>query len=130
METPAAPSIRAWKPPVAGIREVLHARFEHAYPPHTHDAWTLLVVDEGAVRYDLDRHEHLADRSMVSVLPPHVVHDGRPARGGGYRKRVIYLEPGVLGEAAIGPAVDAPAVLDPVHAPRDGRAPRRAHLHR
>ena len=49
---------------------------------------------------------------MVSILPPHVVHDGRPATADGYRKRVIYLEPEVVGESLIGAAVDRPAVLD------------------
>ena len=53
---PTAVSVRAWKPPSPGIREVFHARFtEHAYPPHTHDDWTLFIVDDGAIRYDLDR---------------------------------------------------------------------------
>ena len=109
-----AASIRAWKPPVPGVREVLHARFAaHAYPPHTHDVWTLFVVDDGAVRYDLGRHERAALPSMVSVLPPHVVHDGRPATDQGYRKRVIYLETSVLGEHLIGSAVDRPVVRDP-----------------
>lgn len=84
---------------------------DHAYPPHTHDAWTLFIVDDGLVRYDLGRHDRLAEPSMVSVLPPHVAHDGRPARAGGYRKRVIYLEPEVLGESAIGRSVDRPDVL-------------------
>ena len=106
-------SIRAWKPPVRGIREVLHARFtDHAYPPHTHDAWTLFIVDDGAIRYDLDGHPRAAERAMVSALPPHVVHDGRPATGHGFRKRVLYLEPDVLGEDLIGRAVDRPAILD------------------
>ena len=97
-----------------GVREVLHATFaEHAYPPHTHDVWTLFVVDDGAVRYDLDRTPQAASPSMVSVLPPHVAHDGRPATGDGYPKRVIYLETSVLGEHLIGPAVDQPVVRDP-----------------
>jgi AraC-like DNA-binding protein len=109
----STPAIRAWKPDVAGIREVLHARFtDHAYPPHTHDVWTLFVVDAGAIRYDLDGQERAAEPTMVSILPPHVVHDGRPASSGGYRKRVLYLEPNVLDERLIGPAVDRPAVLD------------------
>ena len=104
-------SVRAWKPPVAGVREVLHARHvEHAYPVHTHDVWTLLLVDQGAIRYDLDRRAQAAEPSMVSILPPHVVHDGRPATGDGYRKRVIYLEPDVVGETLIGAAVDRPAL--------------------
>ena len=114
IEPVTAPSVQAWKPPIPGVREVLHARFaDHAYPPHTHDTWTLFIVDDGRVRYDLGRHERMAERSMVSVLPPYVVHDGRPAGPGGYRKRVIYLEPEVLGEAAIGPAVDAPSLAEP-----------------
>ncbi|HEY4189355.1 MAG TPA: AraC family transcriptional regulator [Candidatus Limnocylindrales bacterium] len=109
-----ATSIRAWNPVIPGIREVLHATFaEHAYPSHTHDVWTLFVVDEGGVRYDLDGTERIAAPSMVSVLPPHVVHDGRPATGDGYRKRVIYLETSVLGEHLIGPSVDQPVLDDP-----------------
>jgi AraC-like DNA-binding protein len=108
---PSAPVVRAWKPSVAGVREVLHARFtDHSYPLHTHDAWTLFIVDDGAIEYDLDRRSHHAAPSMVSVLPPFVVHDGRPATSGGYRKRVLYLEPGVLGEHLVGPAVDRPVI--------------------
>jgi AraC-like DNA-binding protein len=49
---------------------------------------------------------------MVSILPPYVVHDGRPAGADGYRKRVIYIEPAVIGESFIGPAVDRPALPD------------------
>ena len=106
-------SITAWKPAVPGVREVLHGDFvEHAYPPHTHDTWTLFVVDAGAIRYDLDRQERGADPAMVSVLPPFVVHDGRPATTRGYRTRVIYLEPEVIGQARIGAAVDAPVLPD------------------
>src|SRR3954451_16188676 len=51
--------LRAWAPGVPGIAEVFHARFtDHAYPVHPHDAWTVLVVDQGMIRYDLHRHEH------------------------------------------------------------------------
>jgi AraC-like DNA-binding protein len=110
----AVVSVQAWKPAIDGIREVLWARFtEHAYPPHTHDAWTLFVVDDGAVVYDLDRRSRAALPDMVSILPPHVVHDGRPAVAGGYRKRVLYVETPVLGETLIGPAVDRPYRADP-----------------
>jgi len=110
METSSAmTAISAWKPAVPGVREVLEGDFgEHAYPPHTHDTWTLFLVDAGAIRYDLGRTERAADPAMVSILPPFVVHDGRPATPRGYETRVIYLEPEVIGEARIGPAVDAP----------------------
>ena len=111
---PPLDEVHAWKPQVPGVREVLHARHvEHAYPVHTHDVWTVLLVDQGAIRYDLGRRNHGAESSMVSILPPHVVHDGRPASADGYRKRVIYIEPAVIGEALIGAAVDRPALPDP-----------------
>lgn len=107
-------AIKAWKPAVPGIREVLHARFtDHAYPPHTHDTWTLFIVDDGAIRYDLDGHPRGADVVMVGLLPPHVVHDGRPGAPNGYRKRVLYLESGLLPDRLIGPAVDRPEVRVP-----------------
>ena len=105
----------AWRPDVPGLTEVFHAHFtDHVYPLHTHDAWTLLLVDDGAVRYDLDRHAHGASRSAVTLLPPDVPHDGRSQTPGGFRKRVLYLEPGTLGPDRIGTAVDQPAFADAV----------------
>ncbi len=100
-------AIRAWKPAIPGVREVLHARFtDHAYPPHTHDTWTLFIVDDGSIRYDLDRRPRGAAGAMVGLLPPHVVHDGRPGTRDGYRKRVLYLETSLIPERLIGPAID------------------------
>lgn len=105
----------AWRPPVPGVAEILHARFlDHAYPPHVHDVWTLLVVDTGAVRYELDRRPHAASPDAVTLLPPYVVHDGRPATSDGFRKRVIYLETDVLGASLVGAAADHPTIADRV----------------
>ncbi|MGM9332290.1 helix-turn-helix domain-containing protein [Streptomyces murinus] len=113
----AAPGeeVSAWRPRVPGVTEVFHAHFtEYAYPMHVHDAWTLLIVDDGAVRYDLDRHEHGTPLDTVSLLPPHVPHNGSPATPGGFRKRVVYLDSSRLGEELIGAAVDGPDLRDPV----------------
>lgn len=110
---PAAAEVVAWHPPVAGLTEVFHASFtDHVYPAHTHDAWTLLLVDDGAVVYDLDRHAHGASRAAVTLLPPGVPHDGRSRFPGGFRKRVLYLEPATLGIERVGTAVDQPALAD------------------
>lgn len=104
----------AWRPAVPGVAEVFHARFaDHAYPAHTHDTWTLLIVDAGAVSYDLDRHRHGALPSLVTLLPPHVAHDGRAASPAGFRKRVLYLDAEVLGPDRVGRAVDEPGLRDP-----------------
>ncbi|WP_374224605.1 AraC family ligand binding domain-containing protein [Streptomyces sp. ISL-99] len=114
--------ISAWRPPVAGVVEVFHAHFiEHAYPMHVHDAWTLLIVDEGAVRYDLDRHEHGTPHDTVSLLPPQVPHNGAPATPQGFRKRVLYLDMSQLDERFIGPAVDGPDLTDPLLRRRVGQ---------
>ncbi|WP_433870197.1 AraC family transcriptional regulator [Saccharopolyspora sp. CA-218241] len=114
--------VSAWRPPVPGIVEVFHAHFtEHAYPMHVHDAWTLLIVDDGAVRYDLDRHERSTPHGTVSLLPPRVPHNGSPATARGFRKRVLYLDSTQLDESFIGPAVDRPDLTDPLLRDRIGR---------
>ncbi|GGM82358.1 AraC family transcriptional regulator [Lentzea pudingi] len=98
-----------------GIKEAFHASFTtHVYPTHTHDAWTLMVLDTGAVRYELDRHEHGALVSGVTLLPPHVPHDGRSALSTGFRKRVLYLDDAALPADLIGKAVDTPMLPDPL----------------
>jgi AraC-like DNA-binding protein len=112
-ELPRGQEVRAWRPPVAGVHEVLHARFsEHGYPPHTHATWTVLIVDAGAITYALDRRSHGTVGADVTLLPPHVVHDGRPAGAAGFRKRVLYLDGAVLPEALVGHAVDRPTIHD------------------
>lgn len=128
LDVPSRPEgewVRAWKPSIPGVSEVFHARFvQHAYPKHTHENWTVFTVDDGAIRYDLETRHRGVGTELVTVLPPHVVHDGRPASGAGFRKRVLYVETGVLGTHLIGRAVDRPDI--------DDRTLLRAfrHLHR
>ncbi|MZD09810.1 helix-turn-helix domain-containing protein [Streptomyces sp. SID5785] len=117
--------ISAWRPRVEGVAEVFHAHFtRHAYPMHVHDTWTLLIVDEGAVRYDLERHPHGTPLGTVSLLPPQVPHNGSAATPHGFRKRVLYLdaaEGGLLDTSFIGPAVDNPDLTDPLLRRRIGQ---------
>lgn len=106
-----------------GITEVFHAHFtDHAYPAHTHDTWDLMILDDGAVDFGLDRRRHgAADLSAVLLLPPGVRHDGRTVTAAGFRKRVLYLDTTVLPEHLTGRAVDAPILADP---------PLRQRIHR
>lgn len=107
--------VRAWHPGVPLVREVLTATFErHAYPAHTHDAWTVLFISEGAVAYTLDRTSRQAVPATITLLPPHVPHDGRTAVSGrAFRKRVLYLEESWLPPEAIGAAVSSPLMVHP-----------------
>ncbi|KPI15432.1 transcriptional regulator, AraC family [Actinobacteria bacterium OV450] len=117
--------VSAWRPRVAGVVEVFHARFTaHAYPMHVHDEWTLLIVDDGAVRYDLDRHRRGTPDGTVSLLPPQVPHNGSAATSHGFRKRVVYLDTTVLDERFIGAAVDGPDLADPLLRRRVGQLHR------
>lgn len=114
--------VAAWRPRVPGVVEVFHAHFtEHRYPMHVHDAWTLLIVDDGAVRYDLDRHERGTPHDTVSLLPPLVPHNGSPATPGGFRKRVVYLDTTQLDARLTGAAVDGPDLVDPLLRTRVGQ---------
>jgi hypothetical protein len=76
--------VRAWKPVVAGVREVLHARFlDHAYPPHVHDAWTLFIVDDGWISYDLEAsHRGRAASGSRSCRRASSTTGARPAAAG------------------------------------------------
>jgi AraC-like DNA-binding protein len=105
--------VRAWRPRVPGVAEVFHARMtSHVYPMHAHEAWTLLIVDDGMIRYDLHRHEHGAMDGLVTLLPPHIPHNGRAATSAGFGKRVVYLDLSALPASLIGPAADQPVLAD------------------
>ncbi len=105
---------RSFAPDVPGIAEVLHASLTvHRYPKHCHDTWTVLLIDDGAVDFELGGRRRRATTSNVTILPPFVAHDGRSAQDGRpFRKRVLYLEDERLAERLIGPAVDRPHLAD------------------
>lgn len=104
-------SVRAWHPDVPHLREVLHADFDHAYPAHTHDAWTVLLIDAGAVSFELAGSDHLAAPGSLALLPPGIPHDGHSAvERAGYRKRVLYLESAWLPREAPAAAAGAPTI--------------------
>jgi AraC-like DNA-binding protein len=108
-----AQEVTAWRPRVPGLVEALHARFvDHVYPMHTHDTWTLLILDSGGIKYDLDVHEHGSLGQTVTLLPPHVPHSGSSIRPEGFRKRVLYLDESYLSDALIGRNVDHPVFVD------------------
>ena len=117
--------VRAWRPAVPGVAEVLHARMtSHVYPMHTHQAWALLIVDDGMIRYDLHRSEHGALDQAVTLLPPQVPHNGRAANADGFRKRVVYLDLSHLAETFVGQAVGQPVLFDPLLRQRISRLHR------
>ena len=114
-ELPSGCKVEAWRPPVAGISEVFHARIvDYGYPTHCHDTWTVLIVDTGAITYDLDTKACGASGATVAILPPGVTHNGQPASGApGFTKRVLYLDNSFLPLSLVGAAVDQTNIIDP-----------------
>ncbi len=114
-ELPGRCHVEAWAPQVPGIHEVFHARMvDYAYPPHCHETWAVLIVDDGAIRYDLDGRHCDAAGQTVTILPPGVAHDGRPAPGAsGFRKREVYLDQAFFPAGLTGAAVDHTTINDP-----------------
>ena len=111
---PDVERVRAWRPALAGVSEVLHAHFtEHSYPAHVHEHWTVMLVDSGGVDYTLDRTRQQAVAGRVTVLPPDVCHDGRAASPGGFDKRVLYVDDRWLPERLTGAALRSPMLTDP-----------------
>lgn len=105
--------VRAWHPDVPMLREVYHASFAHSYPPHTHDDWAVMLVDRGAVTYSLDRAEHQATPTALTLLPPGIAHDGRPSvDGSGYRKQVLYLRGDWLDAGVAARIADRPTLTN------------------
>lgn len=108
-------AVNAWRPAVDGIAEVFHAHIvDWGYPAHSHDTWTVLIVDDGAIDYSLDTKHCAAVRETVAILPPGVIHDGRPASRArdGFRKRNLYLDHDRLSPELIGHAVDKTVMTD------------------
>jgi AraC-like DNA-binding protein len=109
VDAPDSCSIRAWRPEVPGISEVFHAHIEGwGYPKHAHDSWTVLVLDRGAISFSMERRDRAVQGGLVALVPPGVVHDGRPAPGArhGFHKRNLYLDAGFLPTDLVGRAVD------------------------
>ncbi len=91
--------------------EALHAQFvRHAYRPHSHTAWTVAVMEQGAARFTVDSSQQRADAGELFVLEPEAVHTGMAAVPEGWVYKVLYVEPEVLCDWA----------------ERDGRPPRAA----
>jgi AraC-like DNA-binding protein len=109
VDAPDSCSIRAWQPGVPDISEVFHAHIEGwSYPKHAHDTWTILILDGGGISFSMERRDRAVSGAVVTLIPPGVVHDGRPAPGvpDGFHKRNLYLDATFLPPDLTGRAVD------------------------
>ncbi|THF64746.1 AraC family transcriptional regulator [Pseudothauera nasutitermitis] len=68
----------------------------HAFEPHSHDAFGLGAIESGAERFRYRGAEHLAASGSLVLMNPDELHTGRAAGDGGWRYRMLYVEPDVI----------------------------------
>ena len=86
-------------PASAGIERIEAYFSGHGFDPHRHDTYAIGYTITGVQAF---RYRGAARRSLpgqVFVLHPDETHDGRAGTGAGFRYRILYLEPRLIGEA-------------------------------
>lgn len=77
--------------------ELYQAHIEHyAFEPHTHEAFGIGAIEQGAERFRYRGAEHLAPAGSLTLMNPDEIHTGRAETPGGWRYQMIYLEPDVV----------------------------------
>lgn len=88
--------------PVAGI-ERIEAFFQgRAYAPHRHDTYAIGCTIAGMQCFDYRGEPRASLPGNVLVLHPDELHDGRAGTESGFRYRMIYVEPTLIGAALAG----------------------------
>ena len=70
-----------------------------AYQKHRHDTYAIGVTDSGVQVFDYRGAVHASTPGRVIVLHPDETHDGRAGTSEGFGYRILYVEPGLVGEA-------------------------------
>ncbi|RAO77304.1 AraC family transcriptional regulator [Dyella jiangningensis] len=65
----------------------------HAFEPHTHDGFGLGAIESGVERFRYRGAEHLAPPDSVVMMNPDELHTGHAETEGGWRYRMVYIEP-------------------------------------
>lgn len=70
----------------------------HAFDPHTHDAYGVGAIEQGVERFRYKGSDHLAPPDSIVLMNPDVLHTGQAETEGGWRYRMIYIEPEVFSD--------------------------------
>ena len=80
--------------------ERVEARFVgHAFAPHRHDTYAIGITLGGVQAFDYRGAGRRSTCGQAFVLHPDELHDGRAGTDSGFRYRILYLDPGLIGEA-------------------------------
>jgi hypothetical protein len=74
--------------------ELYHAHISrYAFEPHTHEAFGIGVIEQGAERFRYRGSQHIAAANAIVTMNPDELHTGEAETADGWRYRMIYLEP-------------------------------------
>lgn len=92
----------------------------HAFEPHTHEAYGLGAIESGVERFRYRGSDHLAPADSLVLMNPDVLHTGRAETEGGWRYRMVYVDPDVAAEITGEPGwwFDQAVQHDPLRARR------------
>jgi AraC-like DNA-binding protein len=92
---------RYWRHAAVEGVDLLRARYvTHRYGRHSHETYTLGLIEAGIEEFDYGGSLLRAGAGAVALLDPDVVHTGQAATPAGWRYRVLYPKVSVLSEVA------------------------------
>jgi AraC-like DNA-binding protein len=86
----------------------------YAFDPHRHDTYAIGYTVDGVQSFDYRGARCDSTKGQVIVLHPDEVHDGRAGASGGFRYRLLYIEPHLIRHALGHEAGPLPFVRSPV----------------
>ncbi len=112
--------------------DLLRARYvTHRYAKHTHETYTIALIEEGVEEFEHGRSLLRAGRGAVALLNPEVVHTGHAGVPEGWSYRVLYPSVRVVAGVAaeLGAAPGTPHFAQTVVVDeRSSQLVRAAHL--
>jgi AraC-like DNA-binding protein len=108
LERSCAPSSRDWlrtAPPRPGLERIEAFFSGHAYDRHRHDTYAIGYTLGGVQSFDYRGARVDSTPGKLIVLHPDEAHDGRAGAAGGFRYRMLYVEPRLIRDALGGGAL-------------------------
>ena len=123
---------RYWRHAAVPGVDLLRATYvTHRYARHTHESYTLALIEDGVEEFRYGGSLLRAGRGAVALLNPEMVHDGQAGVPGGWSYRVLYPAVSVVRDASaeLTGSTGSPFFPDTVvDDPRSARLVRAAHL--
>ena len=99
--TPAGETARYWRHAAVPGVDLLRATYvTHRYVRHTHESYTLALIEDGVEEFRYGGSLLRAGRGTVALLNPEMAHDGQAGVPEGWSYRVLYPAVSVVAEVS------------------------------